>query len=272
MAKTLAELQNEITTQNSLPAYQQLRDCIIFRVDADGKPVNSNFSFSEILNSLHVHAREGHAMSQALLASFYLYGIRELNTDVSKALEFAKRSAGLGEAAGETLLGFMYYNGHGVSRDPERAQYWFKMAEAKNYPYALNNIGMILEDANHGKPDFTGAFKYYRAAAEQGNSYGLYNVGRCYEKGIGVSQDYAAALNWYKHSAEKGNIFAQYNLATMLEKGIGTEPNLTEAVKWYLLAGRLEREELNYIKENIDRLRKAGHSELIDKIKQELQL
>jgi hypothetical protein len=58
----------------------------------------------------------------------------------------------------------------------------------------------------------------------------------------------------------------------IFEKGTGTEPDLSEAIKWYLLAGRLNREELNYIKENIDRLQKAGHGELIEKIRQELNL
>jgi uncharacterized protein len=198
MVKNLNEILNELVTLNSIHAYQQLRDCITFRVDTDGKPLPTNFSQGDILHNIQTHAREGHAMCQALLANFYLYGIHELPADVPKALELAKRSAGLGEATGETLLGFIYYHGHGVTKDHERGMYWFKMAEDKNNPYALNNIGKILEEGSHGqKPDPVNAFKYYRAAAAQENSYGMYYVGQCYEKGIGISQDYAAALSWY---------------------------------------------------------------------------
>jgi TPR repeat protein len=270
----LIELVEKIANENSVPAYQTLGDCLIFKVDINGNPRKIIDEHKLIVNQLNIYANNGNGMCQAMLSVLYLYGIDTLPANFSKAIAYAKRSAGLGEPMGEVALGFAYLTGHGITKDEERALYWFKMAEAKNNPYVLNNIGWMYENGiAHLKSDRNIALRYYRASAEQDNSYGICNVGRCYELGIGVSQDYAAALSWYQKSANKGNPLAQGALATMYEKGVlGIEKNLEKAIHWYLRASWSGRAEFMKYAAEIERLRREGHGESIDKIKQELNL
>ena len=66
------------------------------------------------------------------------------------ALELYKRSAAQGEAAGEHGLGVLYANGHGVKRDDAQALEWYRKAEKKNYPPALDALSRAYRTGSLG--------------------------------------------------------------------------------------------------------------------------
>ena len=78
------------------------------------------------------------------------------------------RKAEQGNPKAQTILAAMYCDGKEVSKDYERAVYW------------------------------------YKRAAEQGYAKAQYNLGTMYDKGIGVSQNSSRAAFWYKKAAEQG--------------------------------------------------------------------
>ena len=106
-----------------------------------------------------------------------------------------------GDAVAQSVLGFMYANGQGVSQDSAQAVVWL------------------------------------RRAAEQGFAAAQINLGTMYTEGRGVPQDNAQALIWYRRAAEQGLAAAQHNLGVMHTKGQGMPQDYTLAHMWLNLAG-----------------------------------
>jgi hypothetical protein len=97
----------------------------------------------------------------------------------------------------KATLGFMYFEGLGVTQDYSKAVDWFV------------------------------------AAAQQGNVVAQKNVGNIYAGGYGVPQDYSEAAKWYLMAAENNDATAQKRLADMYILGLGVPPDKREADKWY---------------------------------------
>ncbi len=69
--------------------------------------------------------------------------------------------ADMGDAGVQSILGFMYTKGHGVTQD------------------------------------YVQAMKWYRKAANQSDAFAQINVGSMYAKGQGVTQDYVQSYMWF---------------------------------------------------------------------------
>jgi len=115
--------------------------------------------------------------------------------DYATALREWTPLAEQGNAAAQTLLGFMYDKGQGVPQD------------------------------------YKTAVKWWRLAAEQGDAGAQNHLGVMYNKGRGVPQDDKTAVKWYTLAAEQGNVYAQNGLALALLHGRGTEKNPKEALR-----------------------------------------
>ncbi|MFI3220880.1 MAG: tetratricopeptide repeat protein [Methylococcales bacterium] len=110
------------------------------------------------------------------LGDAYYYG-----HDYQKAVEWYRKAAEQGYAAGQCNLGFMYTHGYGVPKDYQQAADW------------------------------------YRKAAEQGNADGQNNLALMYENGYGVAKDSQKAVEWYGKAVEQGHYGAQQALKSLLE-------------------------------------------------------
>ena len=96
--------------------------------------------------------------------------------DYAVALRLVRPMAEQGDSRAQSLMGLIYFEGHGVQRDEAEAMKW------------------------------------YRRAADQGDADAQLGIGDMYYKGRGVAQDYSAAARWYRLAADRGNALAQYNL------------------------------------------------------------
>ena len=76
-------------------------------------------------------------------------------------------------------------------------------------------------------------FKEMLQAAEQGNADAQFNLGVMYNNGQGVRQDYTQAVQWYRKAAEQGDAKAQYNLGAMYANGLGVRQNYKIAKEWF---------------------------------------
>jgi TPR repeat protein len=112
-----------------------------------------------------------------------------------KALEDLRAEAAEGNSAAQLMLGNMYGNGTGVSKDYNEAHVW------------------------------------YTKAAELGLSEAQYNLGQMYRKGLGVSQDDKKAAEWYRRAADQANPGAMFNLGGMYLEGRGVPQSDAEAKK-----------------------------------------
>ncbi|HCW5787707.1 TPA: sel1 repeat family protein, partial [Acinetobacter baumannii] len=78
------------------------------------------------------------------LAIMYLngYGVKK---DLSKSVEYYRKSALQGDADSQLQLGIRYLNGEGVERNIETAKEWFKKAKLSGNQEA----GIYLEKMNN---------------------------------------------------------------------------------------------------------------------------
>ena len=113
----------------------------------------------------------------------------------------AFQSAALrGNSEAQRRLGFMYYQGEGVTQD--------------------NNKAVIL----------------FEQSADAGDILSASNLAKMYEFGMGVAQDDARAAAWYQKAANMGDPLSQFNASIIYYKGQGVPQDRIEAAKWWTLA------------------------------------
>ena len=130
----------------------------------------------------------------------FLEILRELQTRDRTFTERYRKAAMAGSPAAQGILGVMYEEGIGVSRDPAESIVWF------------------------------------RKAADQGDSTAQKYLGDMYRNGAGVRADAGEAMKWYRRSAEQGDGTAQAMLGLIYERGLGVKRDLVQAYMWYTLA------------------------------------
>ncbi len=131
----------------------------------------------------------------------YENGLAAFNRGEFKtALRYWSPASANGDAASQVMLGWLYGNGLGVSRNYVEAVEWYK------------------KSANQGNPD------------------AQFNLGFLYAGGFGVSKNYKQAVNWYIKAANQGNIQAQNNLGLMYGLGKGVTRNYIKSYAWFTIA------------------------------------
>lgn len=113
-------------------------------------------------------ADEGHAPAQVMLAQI----LDKAEFD-KEAVEYFRKAALQGNADGEFGLGTMYAGGEGVSRDPQEALRWYRLAAGRGHDrailvLALAYLGGNLELTDRRRDDAQ-ARLWIQAAAEAGN-------------------------------------------------------------------------------------------------------
>jgi uncharacterized protein len=139
-----------------------------------------------------------------------------------------------GNARAEALLGSMYDEGKGVSRDDGQALKWYRSAADKGNAMGQYGLGVFLMDGRGGeKPDIPQATELFRKAALQGNAGAQYRLGLIYSEAIGVPEDDVTAAEWFRKSASQGVAEAQVRLAHMHLTGLGVPQDVARAVDWF---------------------------------------
>jgi hypothetical protein len=159
------------------------------------------------------------------------------------ALKEFRPLAAKGNAAAQSILGFMYANGQGVPQDYNKAEKWYRKAAAQGDADAQTFLGIMYGKGQGVPQDYGKAAEWYRKAAEQGFADAQSNLGMMYANGQGVPQDDKEAAAWYRKAAEQGNAPAQFNLGVMYANGQGVPLDMVEAYKWFSLAEAVVGEE-----------------------------
>ena len=153
--------------------------------------------------------------------------------DYATALTQVRPVAEEGDPKGQLLLGRMYYNGHGVSRDDAEAAKWARKAAEQNNAEAQRMLAALYWDGRGVPKDEAEATRWNRKAADQGDAVAQYNVGFQYSTGRGVAMDYVEAAKWYRLAAEQGLAVAQNALGYFYSIGRGVPKDDDTAWAWY---------------------------------------
>ena len=138
--------------------------------------------------------------------------MRELKKNKKKLDNFVKsnmKAAIQGNANAQIILGFMYENGEGMTKNFDEAVKWYRRAADQGYAIAQNNLGDIYYYGKGVTRDYDKALNWFRKAADQGYAEAQNNMGYMYEKGLGLPINYDMAEIWYRKAAEQGHVEAQ---------------------------------------------------------------
>ncbi len=132
--------------------------------------------------------------------------------DFPAAITLYRQAAIAGSAKAMGAVGYMYFNGQGVSRDDIEAIGWFrKAAEAGDAASALN-VGLMYSDGAGVVQNYAEAMSWLRRAADAGDSDAIRTIGILFENGRGVQADREQAIAWYRKAAAAGNADARQSL------------------------------------------------------------
>lgn len=149
----------------------------------------------------------------------------------SNAASDIKRSAELGYAPAQTVLGYFYENGIYFTQMTSEGVSWYRKAALQGDPVAQYALGRSYYLGNGVQRDTAEAQKWLKSASDQWNPYAQYLLGRVLEE-----RDYTFAPSEYRKAAEQGIPLAQYRLGMLLKEGRGTSVNKAEAYVWLLLS------------------------------------
>jgi TPR repeat protein len=147
-----------------------------------------------------------------------------------------RQAAVQGDAAAEFEVAGRFADGNGVTRDLERAVFWYQRAAMHGFPPAQYRLAVLYERGTGMTADRERAKIWYRRAAEQGHLKAMHGLAALLASGNDGVRDYAAAITWFKEAARRGLADSQFDLGMLYSKGQGVVVDLPEAYKWFALA------------------------------------
>ena len=180
-------------------------------------------SFIKIRN--HFHSKEFQYES-AKISEIY---DRFLNTKY--VFNLAKRN----DSFALNKLGNMYEEGKGVERDHSKAIEFYKKAAELGNSEAQCNYGVMLQEENDERKKTEGA-QYLHKSALQGNIHGMANYGIALKYGDGVAENQEEANKYLKKAADLGYSYAQVNYGYGLIDSDPTPDQIREGVKYIKMA------------------------------------
>jgi TPR repeat protein len=175
-------------------------------------------------------ANQGHADARSALAWIYKKGSCGVTEDMKisfawheKAFESYKKAAEKGDVEAQFILGSMYKNGYGVTKDEREAIEWYKEAADGEHAAAQRMLGWIYKKGNCGEKQdgetslkwYKKAFESYKKAADKEDVEAQFILGSMYKNGYGVPKNEKKAIELYQKAADQGNEKAKIALAKL---------------------------------------------------------
>ena len=158
------------------------------------------------IDYFHRSADLGYAPAQVVMGYFYDTGFK-VAADPAVAADWYKKAAKQDDRVGDWLLGRMYYTG-AVPRDLDAAETWLKRAANQGDPYGAYILGLVKLERN----DYVNAALMFRKAARQGIPLAQQQLGELLKDGKGVEADKMQAYVWLLVSYDAGNQAAAADL------------------------------------------------------------
>lgn len=147
------------------------------------------------------------------------------------AIDYFHRSADLGYAPAQVVMGYFYDTGSNVTADPAAAADWYKKATRHDDRVADWLLGRLYYTGAIPR-DLDAAATWLKRAANQGDPYGAYLLGLVQLE----RNDYVNAAATLRQAAMQGIPLAQQRLAELLRDGKGVEADKMQAYVWLLVS------------------------------------
>jgi TPR repeat protein len=167
--------------------------------------------------------------AQANLANALFFGIGT-DRNLPEALRWALKGAEGDVPMAINQVGWQYRTGMGVPVDTAEARRRYQRSAELGDATGESQLGWMYA---HVEPiDYQLAMKWYRKAADQNDDTAENNIGYLYENGLGVAQDYGQAASWYQLAAATGFPRAQLHLGNLYDLGRGVPRDPKKAREW----------------------------------------
>ena len=127
-----------------------------------------------------------------------------------KALKEFKPLAEQGHVPSQMNLGWMHHKGLGVEQNYKTAIKWYEMAANQDNEDAQHTLGNLYRNGEGKKgavtKDLNKAMYYYKKASDNGFPYSTFTIGVMYEKGEGVNKSIKNATKWFKKTYEHDSV------------------------------------------------------------------
>ena len=182
---------------------------------------------------------------------------RELDDDAG-AVEWFRKSAGLGDSCAMCNLGDCLRLGVGVAVDSGEATRWYEKSASLGNSTAMYRLGNCFSNSNDNQhEDPKRSAEWSQKSADLGNSDAMVDIGICLRHGYGVAKDKTKAVEWFRRSADLGNADAMRHVGDCYLFGTGVAEDEQEAMAWYRKAktaqsyerlGRLHKDPITSLK------------------------
>ena len=163
----------------------------------------------------------------SLYAGDYEKGIAAINTEEYKiAYTLWEPLAQSGYAKAQNSIATIFAHGLGVSKDYEKALFWYKKSANQGYVSAEYGLGMMYAKGLGTKQDYLKAHYWLEKSASKNDSDSLYNLAVFYCEGLGVSKDLHKCSILAKKAKENGYDISKFWNHFELEKYDVTEKNV----------------------------------------------
>lgn len=148
------------------------------------------------------------------------------------ALSLANEAAAKNDPQAYTLIGRIYAEGAGVSRDLPRAAEAYAKASELGDVSAMVSYAVMLASGNGIEKNRAKSAELFERAALTGDPLANYNLGLLYLRGDGKPENPHRAAQHIRYAAEKDVAAAQYDLSALYQSGTGVPNDALEAATW----------------------------------------
>jgi hypothetical protein len=125
--------------------------------------------------------------------------------DFRNAFAVYSQAADLGHPRAMAVLGNMYHEGEGVTKDLGQAVKWYTAATTRGNRGAQYSLGGMYEEGEGVPKNVVKAAQLYEASARQGMPEAQFALGLSYEFGEGVARNRRTAIFWLDQVAKQGD-------------------------------------------------------------------
>lgn len=186
---------------------------------------NEKEAFSWFLKA----AEAGNTDAMASVAHCYRTGMGAAE-NLSKAVEWYQKAAEKKHPAALLALGELSEDGlGGLEKSLANAVYFFQLAAELGSEEARFNLGYMYFEGRGVTKDVAKGVELLKLAAKGEQVDAQFELARCYAEGIGVEKNEIAAVKLLKKAVAQDHFEARYYLAEHLYHGRGVEKNLARA-------------------------------------------
>ncbi|QJB55808.1 tetratricopeptide repeat protein [Pseudodesulfovibrio sp. zrk46] len=210
-----------------------------------------------------VAANKGNTEAMFLMGQLYRKALG-VSKNVEKALYWYHKGADLGDLDIQHFLGTLYFGSEDRSfpHDTQRALKIFKSAALSGNKDSCLMLGFLSGYGLQGEVDLDGAIKWFDKADSLNDPQSQYYLGDMFFQ----QKLYESALSWFLKAAEQGHTKSMRKVGKCYYQGHGTKQNLVQAYRWLSLGNTHDWSDIRSMLDSIESQITSSEREQAEKL------